>query len=32
VALAAEMTAAGFTRVRYEALGLGAVALHEAEK
>jgi len=31
-ALAAEMTAAGFTRVRYEALGLGAVALHEAEK
>jgi demethylmenaquinone methyltransferase/2-methoxy-6-polyprenyl-1,4-benzoquinol methylase len=31
VELAAEMTAAGFSRVRYEALGLGAVALHEAE-
>jgi len=31
-ALAAEMTAAGFARVRYEALGLGAIALHEAEK
>jgi len=31
-ALAAEMTAAGFTRVRYESMALGAVALHEAEK
>jgi len=31
-ALAAEITAAGFTRVRHETLGLGAVALHEAEK
>ena len=31
-ALAAEMTAAGFTHVRYESMALGAVALHEAEK
>jgi demethylmenaquinone methyltransferase/2-methoxy-6-polyprenyl-1,4-benzoquinol methylase len=31
-ALAAEMTAAGFARVRYESMALGAVALHVAEK
>ncbi len=29
-ALGAELTAAGFTQVRHEALGLGTVALHEA--
>jgi demethylmenaquinone methyltransferase/2-methoxy-6-polyprenyl-1,4-benzoquinol methylase len=31
-ALAAEMSTAGFARVRHEALALGAVALHEAQK
>jgi demethylmenaquinone methyltransferase / 2-methoxy-6-polyprenyl-1,4-benzoquinol methylase len=31
-ALAAEMTATGFTKVRHEGLAGGAVALHEAEK